>query len=141
MISPQDTFGELVQSTKEFRKKKANGLIIMPFYRAYDYLFKHLELLEAQTFQDFDLLIVLNSLSDEKKVLDFINQNKFGYGIIVAKRKEDTGSAGGFFTGEKYALENGYKYIIITDDDCLPVNKRHIETLVEEHRKGNPLVY
>ncbi|NYZ74250.1 hypothetical protein H0O00_03845, partial [Candidatus Micrarchaeota archaeon] len=46
-----------------------------------------------------------------------------------------------FFTGEKYALENGYKYIIITDDDCLPVNKRHIETLVEEHRKGNPLVY
>jgi len=141
MISPRDKFGELVQSVKEFRKKKADGLIIMPFYRAYDYLFQHLKLLEAQTYLDFDLLIVLNPVSDEKKVLDFIEQSKFRYGIVVAKRKEDTGSAGGFFTGEKYALENGYKYIIIADDDCLPVNKRHIETLVEAHRKGNPLVY
>jgi len=141
MISPQDTFSELVQFTKEFRGEKADGLIIVPFYKAYDYLFKHLKLLEAQTFQDFDLIIVMGASSDEKKVIDFINQNKFRYGIIVAKTKEDTGAAGGFFTGERYALENGYKYVIIADDDCLPVNKQHIETLVEEHRKGNPLVY
>ena len=48
MISPQDTFSELVQFTKEFRGEKADGLIIVPFYKAYDYLFKHLKLLESQ---------------------------------------------------------------------------------------------
>jgi len=123
-------FAELVSFTKEFNKKSSETLIMMPFYLEYGYLSDHLDALSRQTFQDFDVVVILNKVSDEKKVYGIIEEKKPAFGVIVTKRKEDTGSAGGFFTGQKYALENGYKQMIFADIDCMPVSLNLVEKLV-----------
>ncbi|MEW6036203.1 MAG: glycosyltransferase family A protein [Candidatus Micrarchaeota archaeon] len=134
-------FDELARVLKRYGEGRHDGLIIMPSYKAYDYLFRHLELLQKQTFRDFDLLIMLSSESDEKKVSGFLDSMRPGFVVVLAKRNEDTGSAGGFFAGEKYALENGYKYVFLTDDDLLPLDADTIGRLVEERKKGAMLAY
>jgi glycosyltransferase involved in cell wall biosynthesis len=112
------------------RRKNNQVLIVMPFYNNYETIAKHLELLSKQTISDFDIIIVASVVSEEKKLREIIDGGNFKFGIVLVKRKEDTGSAGGYFTGEKYALENGYSAIIIGDDDCLPVEPTLIEKTV-----------
>ncbi len=129
------SFSEYASLIKENRKG-GEVLLIMPFYTNYPALFKHLDSLTKQTFTGFDVVIVANAVSDEKKVSDFIATGKFPFGIVLTKRKDDTGSAGGYFTGEKYALEKGYRAVIIGDDDCLPMDNRLIEKMVSEWKGG-----
>ena len=129
------SFSEYAALIKEDRKGGAI-LLIMPFYTNYPALFKHLDSLTKQTFTGFDVVIVANAVSDEKRINDFIAKGKFPFGIAVVKRKEDTGSAGGYFTGEKYALEKGYQAVIIGDDDCLPMDDRLIEKMVAQWKGG-----
>ncbi len=129
------SFSEYASLVTENRKGGAI-LLIMPFYTNYPMLFKHLDLLTKQTFTDFDVMIVANAISDVDKILDFIAKGKYPFGIVLSKRKEDTGSAGGYFTGEKYALEKGYSAVIIGDDDCLPMDDRLIEKMVSEWKGG-----
>jgi len=118
------------------RRKSGRVLIVLPFYLNYPSLFAHLELLSRQACRDFDLIIVANALSDEERILHFIDKAELGFGIILVKRKEDTGSAGGYFTGEKFALESGYGAIIHADDDCLPVDPSLIGNLVAKWEGG-----
>jgi rhamnopyranosyl-N-acetylglucosaminyl-diphospho-decaprenol beta-1,3/1,4-galactofuranosyltransferase len=120
MVPPE--LSEVIISEKRYGRIGKDTLVIMPFYNSYDYLSRHIELLKRQTFKGFDLLIVLSSVSDGKKVDEILGTAAPDYGIIAVKRKDDTGSAGGFYAGQKYALEHGYQYMVITDDDCLPVD-------------------
>ncbi len=113
------------------RRKNSQVLIVMPFYDNYAAIAKHLELLSAQTTSDFDIVIVASVVSDEKKLREIIDGGNYKFGVALVKRKEDTGSAGGYFTGEKYALENGYRAILIGDDD-LPAGG------ADAHRKEHP---
>src|SRR5208283_4347411 len=129
------SFSEYASLIRENRKG-GEVLLIMPFYTNYQALFKHLDSLTKQTFTAFDVVIVANAVSDEKKIVNFIANGKFPFGIVLAKRKEDTGSAGGYFTGEKYALEKSYRAVIIGDDDCLPMDDRLIEKMVSEWKGG-----
>ncbi|MFH0884742.1 MAG: glycosyltransferase [Candidatus Micrarchaeota archaeon] len=129
-------FAELVSAVEEFSRKGSDTLIIMPFYLEYGWLSDHLGALSKQTFQDFDVILILNKVSDETKVYEIIRKGKPRFGIIVAKRKEDTGSAGGFFTGQRYALENGYKQMIIVDIDCIPIDNDLVEMLVRNKDRG-----
>jgi glycosyltransferase involved in cell wall biosynthesis len=132
-------FSDLVSSQKSFGLKKTDVIIVIPFYQNYDALFKHLRLLSKQTTQDFNAILVLNVVSDEKRIADFIEKSEFGFGIIVSKRKEDTGSTGGFFTGEKFAIENGYQEVVLADDDCMPEDPNLIEQLLESKKSSRPI--
>jgi hypothetical protein len=123
-------FADLVSSVEVFGGKGSDTLIIMPAYQEYGFISGHLEALGRQTCRDFDLVIILNRVSDEKKVYGIIEKVNPGFRVIVAKRKEDTGSAGGFFTGQRYALENGYQQAIFADVDCMPVSSDLVETLL-----------
>jgi hypothetical protein len=129
-------FAELVSSTKEFNRRSSDTLIIIPIYTEYGWLAEHLDALSRQTFRDFDAILILNKVSEEAKVYEAIEKKKPDFGVIVAKRKEDTGSAGGFFTGQRYALENGYRQMIFADIDCMPVSADLVETLVSNRDKG-----
>lgn len=129
-------FAELVSSTREFGRRAVETLIIMPFYLEYGWLTEHLDALSKQTFQDFDVVVVANKVSDEERVYKIIDNKRHSFGIIVAKRKEDTGSAGGFYTGQRYALENGYNQMILADIDCIPVDNDLVEKLFLNKERG-----
>ncbi|MFH0884934.1 MAG: hypothetical protein V1861_04450 [Candidatus Micrarchaeota archaeon] len=129
-------FSQLVTSMKKYNKTDGELLVIMPFFMNYNILSKHLSLLKGQTCQSFDLIIVLNALSDERKVEEIVESSGCKFGIVLAKRKEDTGSAGGYFTGERYAIENGYDAVVIGDDDCLPIEKTLLEKAVAKWKGG-----
>ncbi len=49
--------------------------------------------------------------------------------VNLLERKEDTGAAGGFFSGQKWAFDRGYEKIMVTDDDAVPLSKNLIEGL------------
>ena len=118
------------------RRKNNQALIVMPFYNNYAAIAKHLELLSAQTTSDFDIVIVASVVSDEKKLREIIDGGNFKFGVALVKRKEDTGSAGGYFTGEKFALEKNYRAIFIGDDDCLPVEPTLVEKSIRAWKGG-----
>jgi len=128
-------FSNLADIIKRYGKIKSDTLIIIPLLQEYDALSKHLDFLSQQSSKNFDVILLLNQLSDESKVLNFLDKNKFDFSIILSKRKEDTGSAGGFFTGQKYALEEKYNYMIMADVDCMPIDKQLIENLLKHKDK------
>jgi len=129
-------YSELISYEKKYCKCKNDLLIIIPCFINYDILVKHLGYLSKQTFQKFDVVIVLGPNFDDAKLFNFLEKNNFGFGTIVIKRKEDTGSAGGFFAGQKYGMENNYQYMINADDDCMPVDPNIIESLYSKKELG-----
>lgn len=128
-------FCDLATIAYESKREGADALIIMPVYTEYPVLFEHLAHLKRQTLQNFDLIVCIGNAADEKKITDFIAQNSFHFGIIIAKRKEDTGAPGGFITGQLYALEHGYKYTINAESDCYPVDKNVVELVYASREK------
>ena len=121
---------------KVCRKKKMKNLIIMPMYKEYDYIELQLGVLSKQTVQDFDVIIVLNEVTDENRVYEIVDKAEGSYGIIVVKRKTDTGAAGAFWIGEKYAIENGYSNVILGESDAIPLQKDLIEILIAESKSA-----
>ena len=128
-------FTELISSMRKFGKRSGETLLIIPIYQEYDWLSAHLDVLSGQTSQNFDVIVILNKATDEERTYRIIESKKCRFEIITGKRKEDTGSAGGFFTGQKYALENDYKQMIFVDIDCIPVDPDLVEKLVLNKNK------
>ena len=52
--------------------KRSDLLIILPFYKEYEYLEKHLNYLNKQSFVEFDLILILNQVSEEEKIVQII---------------------------------------------------------------------
>jgi hypothetical protein len=115
---------------------KPDLLVIMPYYAEYDTLAMHLGFLDKQAFQKFDLIVVMENNADSSKVVGLLRSMRHGFGIIACKRRENTGSAGGYFTGQKYALENGYGYVIMADADCIPEDSKLIEGMYAKRESG-----
>jgi len=110
--------------------RQGRSAIIIPCYDEHETLMQHLSLLPRQDCKDFDAILVLGSRYPEGKIISFLKNAKLGFAVVVAKRKEDTGSAGGFFTGQLYALENGYGRMILADADCLPADSGLVGALL-----------
>jgi len=67
--------------------------------------------LNAQTYKNFDILVVNNGSTDgTKEFLDSQNE-------IQKIHQENLGGAGGFYSGMKYAYEKGYEWLWMMDDD------------------------
>lgn len=128
-------FGELVSYSKEYGKKDADLLVIMPAFSSYENVQGHLECLCRQTFKNFNVLLVLGVPFEDKRLQVALAQKKFPFGIIIAKENERRGCSGGFFAGQKYALEKGYKYAIMADDDCMPTDAGLVENLYANRAK------
>jgi len=115
---------ELVSEKLDRRKGRSNVAIVMPTYQNYQLIQNHVKELSKQDFRDFDIIIVYE---EEDR---FIPTPGWA-SIIHVRRKGRNGAAGGFYVGEKIALEEGYQDIILADDDCLPKSKDLIKNLVE----------
>ena len=72
---------------------------------------------------------------EDERLQRELEKKKFHFGIIIAKENERRGCSGGFFAGQKYSLENGYRYVIMADDDCMPVDPKLVEKLYENREK------
>lgn len=72
-----------------------------------------IESIRNQDFTDYDIIVVNNGSTDGTK--EYIeNQND-----IIAITQENSGGAGGFWRGTKYACENNYEYCWLMDDDVI----------------------
>ena len=98
-------------------KKEILALVVT--YNRKELLVRCLKCLMCQSFRDFDILIVDNCSTDgtDITVRDFDNT---GFDLTYKRLDTNTGGAGGFNYGMRYAAENGYKYCWLMDDDCLP---------------------
>lgn len=81
--------------------------------------------LSAQSYKDFDILVVNNGSTDGTQQY----LQKMGQKYIVITQ-DNVGGAGGFYAGMKYMLENRYDYLWMMDDDGIP-DKYQLEQLVK----------
>jgi GT2 family glycosyltransferase len=100
---------------------------IIVTYNRLALLKEEVEALRMQTYKDLQMIVVNNGSTDETP--QWIEQQE----DIISIHQENVGGAGGFFTGIKYAAENGYEYCWIMDDDviCQPTA---LEELVKAYK-------
>lgn len=75
-----------------------------------------------------DIVVVDNDSSDgtAEAVRELVDENKVKY----LNTGSNLGGAGGFNYGMRYAAENGYEYVWVMDDDCIP-DERALEVFLE----------
>ncbi len=115
---------EIVSESRDDRRGGQRRLaVIIPSYRDGAVLKAHLERLSKQTCRDFDVIAVYGE-GDR-----FIAAPQAS--VLHIRRRFDIGSAGAFYAGEKKAIAEGYEYLIMADDDCLPESPHLLESIVE----------
>jgi glycosyltransferase involved in cell wall biosynthesis len=124
--------------TQAGRGKKSNVAIIIPCFNETDLLSRHLSLLSRQIKKDFEVIVVTSSLMNTGDIVKIAE--KLPFLTTILKRKNETGSAGGFFIGAKYAYNRGAKAVIFADVDAFPKNNDLVKALVGEFNKGADLV-
>lgn len=102
---------------------KSTCVVVVTFNRL-DMLRQCIAALEKQT-ASCDILVIDNASTDETPRWLSTKEN-----IINIRMSENTGGAGGFNRGVKEAVERGYDYIWIMDDDTLP-NTDALEKLLD----------
>ena len=83
-------------------------------------------LLEKQTVVP-DIIVVDNFSNDRTK--EFI-EKRFPT-VTVLRTKGNYGGSGGQYVGTRYAYEHGYEWIIMSDNDAIPISDNLIEELVK----------
>lgn len=108
---------------------------IVVTYNRLEMLKECIEALLKQS-QPCDILVVNNASTDdtEKYVLEISNIYK---NISYHNTGKNLGGAGGFHIGIKLAVESGYDYVWIMDDDCISkVNTLKNFVIADEKLKG-----
>lgn len=72
--------------------------------------------LRNQTYKNHQIIVINNGSTDD--TLNWLKQQHDIYTIT----QENSGGAGGFYTGIKWACENGYDYSWVMDDDVITNN-------------------
>lgn len=92
---------------------------IVVTYNRLEWLKKNIQALKSQTFQINTICIVDNASTDgTKEFLKELEENDTQ--IKCLRLERNTGGAGGFYNGMKYALTENADWLWIMDDDCLP---------------------
>ncbi len=99
------------------RKNKICAIVVT--YNRKDMLRENLLALLAQDENRFDILIVDNHSTDgtEEAVSDLLLSQER---IFYEDTGENLGGAGGFSYGIEHAVEMGYDWVWLMDDDCIP---------------------
>lgn len=85
-------------------------------YNKSDYVIQCIQSVLESRFTDFDLFVVDNASTD-----DSVERIRAGYGerLRLFVNGENMGGSGGFNTGIRYAVEQGYQYVWCLDNDVL----------------------
>lgn len=113
---------------------KSIGIVICNYNKS-DYVCRCIEsVLESDT-RDFDIFMVDNASTDDS--VEAVSK-KFGDKVTIIQNMENLGGSGGFNTGIRKVLEEGYEYLMCLDDD-VKVTKDAVRVLYEFLKK-NPKV-
>jgi GT2 family glycosyltransferase len=123
--------GRAMRKDGVVKKTRSSIAIIMPTFNSFELVNKHLDILGEQTCRDFDVIIIDSGKSNDRNL---IKKNR-GFGVIIKYFKDDLGGSGSSYEGMKYAYENGYKYMILTDSDAFPVSNDLVAQLVDNTDK------
>ena len=116
-----------------------NVVAVVVTYNRLEMLKKCISAIENQTYS-CDILIVNNASTDntEEWIMSY-SQSKDN--IIYYNTGENIGGAGGFNFGIRKAVEAGYDYVWVMDDDCIP-NTDALEKLMNADKiLGGPENY
>lgn len=106
--------------------KKCADVIVT--YNRKALLRENIEALTNQSYKKHDILIVDNASTDgTKEMIEKLGVNNLKY----YNTGKNLGGAGGFAYGMKIAMEGGYDYAWIMDDDSVP-DKNALESLVNK---------
>jgi GT2 family glycosyltransferase len=106
--------------------KKSNICLVIPTFNQYNITKDTINKLKEQTIE-FDIVIVDNA-SNDNTYENFIKEFS---DITLLLATENYGGAGGLFLGEKYAYDKQYEYIILSDNDAIPIDNDLIESIVD----------
>lgn len=89
--------------------------------------------LKCQTYRNFDIYVIDNASTDDsvERLLDC-----YGNSITILQNSENLGGSGGFARGIQTALDMGYKYFMLVDNDAF-LDKKAVEYLhdyMEKHK-------
>jgi GT2 family glycosyltransferase len=106
--------------------------IVICNYNKKDFVVNCIKSVFDSNFKDFDLIVVDNASTDGS--VEAIN-SEFSDKLTLLVNEENLGGSGGFARGMQFALDKGYKYIHLLDNDTI-VDKNAISALyefMEEH--------
>ena len=107
--------------------------VIIPNYNGLKFMEPCFAALERQNYRDFDILVVDNASTDgTAQALKQMPSPRLFY----RNTGENLGGAGGFHFGMRWAVEEGYDYVWIMDDDSLP-QPRALAELWAAHEQLN----
>lgn len=95
---------------------------------------ENIEALLAQEYTEFDILVVDNASTDGTK--EFMDIYKDNQRIMYENTGANLGGAGGFHYGLKKAVELGYDYCWLMDDDTIP-KVDSLKILVQKSKEIN----
>ena len=83
-------------------------------YNKMDFVLDCVETLLQQSLKNIDVYVIDNASEDDSVVA---LKEKYGDRITIVVNSENLGGSGGFNTGLRIALEKGYKYAVLIDND------------------------
>ena len=124
---------ELVSERLDRRSSRKDVAVVITTSGNPEVLEEHLGALGKQKFRDFDVLIVYGQR-------DSFAAGPRWAGILHLREKARGGSSGAFYIGQKAALEEGYRTIILADDDCIPVSDDLMGRLAQGVEEGHKIL-
>ncbi|WP_201617024.1 glycosyltransferase family 2 protein [Psychrobacter immobilis] len=106
-----------------------NLAIVIVTYNRLELLRQCLDKLDEQTYP-IDIVVVVNNASTDGITAQYLDGYKGILPLKVIHNDINTGGAGGFYTGIRFAHKQGYEWIFIMDDDVF-ADSRCIEQLME----------
>jgi GT2 family glycosyltransferase len=98
--------------------------VVITTYNRINFLKELIESIRKQTFHDFQIIVVNNASNDGTEEWLKVQND------VITITQENSGGAGGFFTGMKYTCESGYQYCWLMDDDAF-CNTTALEELMK----------
>ena len=113
--------------------EKSIAAVVVTYNRK-DLLTENIQCLLAQKPIKPEIIVIDNHSTDGTKdaLKNYIEQNQIQYCDTGA----NLGGAGGFSFGIKYAAENGYDYVWVMDDDCMP-NETALDAFLSADKELN----
>lgn len=107
------------------------GVFICNYNKA-DFVVKCVESVRGQTFQDLDILVVDNASTDDS--VKMLTQ-RWGEAVTLIQNEENLGGSGGFGRGIRTAMDMGYPYFMLIDNDAILDSHavEHLYRYMEEH--------
>ncbi len=114
-------------------------IAVVVTYNRLEMLKSTLQALETQT-ERCDVLIVDNASTDNTQawVQQYLQEKPF---LHYVNTGANIGGAGGFHYGMRWAVQNGYDYVWIMDDDCMPCAQALEELMQADSLLGGPEQY